>query len=72
MEGVAYASCIQQSAPDGYYRNQDCRLLNLFVCEVDKNVAFTQPPEGRIWGVIKLISVKVHYFEILFGTLAGH
>ena len=39
-------TCIQQSATDGYFRNEDCRQMNLFVCEVDKNVAFTQPPEG--------------------------
>ena len=41
-------TCIQQSAPDGYYRNVDCRQMNLFVCEVNENGAFTQPPEGRL------------------------
>ena len=41
-------TCIKQSAPDGYFRNEDCWRMNLFVCEVDKNVSFTQPPEGTI------------------------
>ena len=41
------STCIQQSAPDGFYRDQDCRQMNLFTCEIDKNVAFTQPPEGN-------------------------
>ena len=40
-------TCIQQSAPEGYYRNQDCRQMNFFICQIDKNDAFTQPPEGR-------------------------
>ena len=41
-------TCIQQSAPDGYFRDQFCQQMNLFACEVDKNVPFTQPPQGRV------------------------
>ena len=40
-------TCLHQSAPDGYFRNEDCRQMNLFVCEVNKNVAFIQPPQGK-------------------------
>ena len=48
LPGYMTPTCIQQSAPDGLYRNQDCRQMNLFVCEADKNVPFTEPPEGRV------------------------
>ena len=32
--------------PDGYFKNEDCRDFNFFVCEMNENILFTTPPEG--------------------------
>ena len=56
----SFPTCIQQSATDGYLRNEDCRELHPFVCEVKKNVAFTQPSEG----------MPIHFtFLLVFGIV---
>ena len=43
------SSCIQQSANDGYFRNKHCWQLNNFVCEINANAEFSEPPEGKLW-----------------------
>ena len=40
-------TCVQQTAPDGYFRNQDCKQFNLLVCEVYEGALFMDPAEGR-------------------------
>ena len=40
------STCIQQSAPEGFFRDQDCRQLNFFVCEILAGNGFSEPPEG--------------------------
>ena len=40
-------TCVQQTAPDGYFRNQDCEQFNLFVCEVNVGAVFMDPAEGK-------------------------
>ena len=45
------STCIQQSANDGYFRNKDCWQLNNFVCEINANAEFSEPPEGKLWFV---------------------
>ena len=44
--------CIQQTAPDGFYRNQDCRQFSNFVCELNLNAEFSEPPAGKVWFVL--------------------
>ena len=40
------STCIQQSAPEGFFRDQECRQLNFFVCEILAGNGFSEPPEG--------------------------
>ena len=40
-------TCIQQSAPDGYFRDEDCEQFNFFVCEIYENGSFSEPLEGE-------------------------
>ena len=57
-------TCLHQSAPDGYFRNGDCRRMNLFVCEVNKNIAFRQPPQGRVvCNICKIFKMKAEHLE---------
>ena len=62
----SFPTCIQQSATDGYLRNEDCRELHPFVCEVKKNVAFTQPSEGM---PIHFTFLLVYWNGVLFRNL---
>ena len=41
-------TCIQQSAPDGYFRNEDCRQFRNFVCELNIDAVFAEPPAGKV------------------------
>ena len=38
---------IQQSAPDGYFRTEDCRKFSNFICEINNNALFSEPPAGK-------------------------
>ena len=40
--------------------------MNLFVCEADRNVAFTQPPEGRVHNIIYVLQIFRMRTENLF------
>ena len=40
-------SCIHQTSPEGYFKNQNCGYLKSFVCEINENVVFSAPPEGN-------------------------
>ena len=40
-------TCITQSAPDGYNRNEDCLHFNPYVCEINANTEFSESAEGK-------------------------
>ena len=40
-------TCITQSSPDGYNRNEDCRHFNSYVCEISANTEFSESAEGK-------------------------
>ena len=40
---------MKQSAPDAYFRDEDCRYFNYFVCELNVNEVFNEPAEGNIY-----------------------
>ena len=46
LSGSLLSTCIQQSAPDGYFREEDCLQFNPFICEIDQNSSFSEPKEG--------------------------
>ena len=48
------STCIQQSAPEGFFRNEDCRKFSNFVCELSGNAVFSEPPEGKVWILLSL------------------
>ena len=60
------STCIQQSANDGYFRNKDCWQLNNFVCEINANAEFSEPPEGKLWFVF------IHEKKYIFRELHSH
>jgi len=43
------STCIQQSAPEGFFRNEDCLQFSNFVCEINSNAEFAEPAEGKVW-----------------------
>ena len=40
------STCIQQSASDGFFHNEDCWQFSNFVCELNRYGVFAEPPEG--------------------------
>ena len=42
----SFSTCIQQTSHEGYFRNEDCRQFNSFVCEVHNKTEFLEPTEG--------------------------
>ena len=46
LGSAASASCIYQTAPDGYFHNAACPEFRYYVCEVDQNTVFSVPAEG--------------------------
>ena len=39
--------------------------MNLFVCEVNENVAFRQPPEGKVY----ILHLHIHVFRMKIDNL---
>ena len=55
------STCIQQSAPEGFFRDQDCRQLNFFVCEILAGNGFSEPPEGTHIIFLSFIFSKIDF-----------
>ena len=41
-----WPACIHQSAPEGYFKTEDCRAEKYFVCKMNQNSEFLTPPRG--------------------------
>ena len=41
-----WPACIHQSAPEGYFKTEDCRTEKYFVCKMNQNSEFLTPPRG--------------------------
>ena len=39
-------TCMQQTAPEGYFRNENCDNFHFYVCEISGNTPFSAPAEG--------------------------
>ena len=61
------ASCLQLTAPKGYFQNDKCGEFNHFICEVDKDKKFDTPEEGNLRIVrLSILNIYVIIFRKLF------
>ena len=64
------STCITHSAPDGYFRNEDCWHFSNFVCDLNLDAVWSEPPEGKVWFIVRLhLSFIIHNNDILFRKL---
>ena len=64
-----FSTCIQQSAPDGYFHNGDCWQFNNIVCELNGNAVFSKPPEGEFLLWLPFRSNDIVHFQKVLSTL---
>ena len=61
------STCIQQSVSDGFFHNEDCFQFSNFVCELNSNAVFSEPPEGKVWFVLWTTpSLLILFLEKIF------
>ena len=59
-----WPACIHQSAPEGYFKTEDCRTEKYFVCKMNKNSEFSTPPQGYTYFEIFFeISTRYRYYQ---------